>query len=448
MLQRKLLAHLLAWKNTANKKPLLLRGARQVGKTTIAQQLGKHYKNFVYLNLEKSNDAKFFTLYGDDVATIVNAICLAHNIEEPFLLFIDEIQEVPQAIVLLRYFYESYPHIDVIAAGSLLEFALGDVPSFPVGRVVQLPVHPLDFEEFLMALGETQAIKMYNTIPTPLYAHETLLSLFNEYILVGGMPEVVQAYVNNGKQIQLLRKIYSSIWDNYQADVEKYGKNNNEKQVLRHIITTSSSIRDRITFNGFGSSSYGSREVSESFRKLQMAGIFKLIYPTTALEPPLVPNIKRKPKLQFLDTGLLNYAGNLHQELLGVKDFNGIYRGYIVNHILFQEIISKYDTMNEVPAFWTRESTTANAEIDVVVQYKNKIIPIEIKSGAKGGLKSLHEYMDRCNHIFSFRLLANNFSIEKSTTKTGKEFIIVNLPYYCIGKMQEWIAYVENANKH
>ncbi len=445
MLQRKISATLLEWKARKNKKPLLLRGARQVGKSTLVTTLGAHYDYFVHLNLEKYADARFFTIYGDDVKKIVNAIALQHNLDIStgrFLLFIDEIQEVPKVISRLRYFYEEMPQVDVIAAGSLLKFALGEVPSFPVGRIEQMLVHPLDFEEFLMALGEEKVLDLYHSIPIVDYAHEKLLNLFHEYMLVGGMPEVLSEYVQNNKQVNPLRKTYASIWDNYQADVEKYGKNNNEKRVLNHIVSTAHAIRDRITFAGFGASDYSSREVSEAFRKLQMAGVFKLIYPANETSPPLVADLKRKPKLQFLDTGLLNYAGNLHQELLDIKDFNSFYRGFIINHIVFQEVISKTDKINEAPFFWTRESSNANAEVDLLIQYKNMAIPVELKSGAKGSLKSLHEYMERCNHTLAFRLLANKFNIEKSQTKSGKQFTLVNLPYYCAGKLEDWIRYI------
>jgi uncharacterized protein len=445
MLKRKILDNLLAWKAQKNKKPLIVRGARQVGKTTTVKQLGSYYASFVYLNIEKASDATFFINYGDDVHGIIAAIELNYNVsltKGDALIFIDEIQEVPKAIQLLRYFYEELPNIDIIAAGSLLEFALGEVDSFPVGRVEQIPIYPLDFEEFLWALQEQQAWQVYNIIPVPNYAHEKLLQLFHEYILIGGMPEVVVQYIQNNKQISTLQKTYSSIWDNYLNDVEKYGRNTNEKKIINHIMHTASLVRDRITFHGFGASSYSSREVSEAFQKLQKAGLFTLIYPTTDVAAPLTPNIKRKPKLQFLDTGLLNYAGNLHQELLQVKDFNALYKGYIVNHIAFQEIISTSTRIHATPLFWTREVTTANAEVDIIIPYHRLAIPVEVKAGAKGSLKSLHEYMERSNHTYAIRLLANTFSIEQSTTRSGKVFTIMNLPYYLAGKLMEWIAYL------
>lgn len=444
MLERKLLQYLKDWMILDHKKPLLLRGARQVGKSTLVDMLGAFYSNYIQLNLEKTADTAFFTAYGDDVKVIMNAICLDRNIDlkkGKTLLFIDEVQEVPKAISLLRYFYEELEGVDVITAGSLLEFALGDVPSFPVGRVEQLHIYPLDFEEFLLALGEHKSLELLQLIPIPDYANDKLMRLFQEYMMVGGMPEVVAAYVKSDKQVSTLSRVYASIWENYKADVEKYGKNSNEKKVLNHIISTAHTVRDRITFNGFGASVYGSREVSEAFQKLQKAGIFSLIYPTTEMAPPILSNLKRKPKLQFLDTGLLNYAGNLFQELLSVNDLNSLYRGYVLNHMVFQEVISRNQFASVNPNFWVRESNTANAEVDLVLPWKQFLIPVELKSGSKGSLKSLHEFMDRCNHHIAFRLLANKYSKELVTTKTGKEFTLINLPYYCIANIQKWIEY-------
>jgi uncharacterized protein len=445
MLQRKAVNELLKWKRKSRKKPLIIRGARQVGKSTTVDMLGSHYKSYVRLNLEKSSDARFFTSYGDDIPKIINAIALEHNVllsKGDFLLFIDEIQEVPQAISLLRYFYEGDYGVDVIAAGSLLEFALGEVPSIPVGRVELFYMYPLDFEEFLMALGEETLLDIFRSIPIPDYAHHKLLNLFNEYTIVGGMPEIVSTYIENTRNISMIYTTYGSIWDNYTLDVEKYSKSTNERRVIHHIMLTASTVRDRITYHGFGHSYFSSREVSEALKKLQMAGVFTLIHPTNDVIAPLTPNYKRKPKLQFLDTGLLNYAAKLHVELLSLKDLNQAYRGFILNHIVFQEILCSSSVRATMAMFWTRENTNANAEVDIIMQYKNLAIPFEVKSGAKGSLKSLHEFMERCDHKYGFRLLANEFSVERSKTRSGKEFYIINLPYYCCGRLVEWVSYI------
>lgn len=445
MLKRKILLQLEEWKESSSPKPLILRGARQVGKSTAVNEFGKKYKNFASLNLERSEHARFFLDYGDNVKNIVNAIGLQFNVDlnkEDSLLFIDEIQEIPSVIALLRYFYEDLPHLNVIAAGSLLEFAMGEVPSFPVGRVQQIPVFPLDFEEFLMALGESAALDLLKTIPIPDFAHNKLLELYNKYILIGGMPEVVKTYIENKDNFIKLNKVYASIWDNYRDDIEKYGKSDSEKRVLNHILSTAPAIRDRIIFNGFGGSNYGSREVSDAFKKLHKAGIIKLIYPTNDFKMPITPNLKRKPKIQFLDTGLLNYASNIQQNLLTLTDLNSFHKGYIVNHILFQELLAKENKIHAVPFFWIKKQINLNAKVDAIFHFNGQVYPIEIKSGANGSLKSLHEFMDITSNPIAIRLLSNKFKIEKSITKSGKEFYLINLPYYTIGDLENWISYV------
>ena len=444
MFIRKAQRYLEEWKARKQSKPLVLRGARQVGKSTLVQQFGQGYKHFVILNLEKAQDAGYFK-GGDEVKVIFDKILLQHNLSflpSETLLFIDEIQEVPAAIALLRYFYEDLPELDVIAAGSLLEFAIGDVPAFPVGRVEQLPIYPLDFEEFLTALGEIQALEYYKQMPIPTLAHDKLMSLFNTFIIIGGMPEIVASYLSSDRNISSLTKVYSSIWDNYIQDIEKYGNNPTERKVLRHIVATAPAVRDRITFGGFGNSAYKAREVGEAFRKLDKAGLIKLIYPTSHTKPPLIPNYRRKPKIQFLDTGLLNYAAGTQASMIDVKDLNAFHRGYLVNHMMIQELISQSDRLRYIPPFWTRENANANAEVDLVVDYKNLLIPIEVKSGAKGRLRSLHEYMDRTEHDIAVRLLANVMQIDEGVTRKRKTFTLLNLPYYAVSQLTGYLEYL------
>ena len=416
-----------------------------MGKTTVVNEFGKKFNHFLSLNLEKTDDAVFFKDYGDDVKQIFEAILFARN--TPFdpsnsLLFIDEIQEVPNAIALLRYFYEDFPDLKVIAAGSLLEFALGEVRSFPVGRVQQMAVHPMDFEEFLIASEEDRALDYYLKTPVPDVAVGKLLKLFNQYTIIGGMPEVVSSYVQNQKSVSFLSDVYSSIWDNYKDDIEKYSQNKKERQILRHILEVSPTVRDRITFNGFGNSSYSSRDVGEAFRLLHKTGLIRLIYPTNELTAPVKPNYRRKPKIQFVDTGLLNYASGIQPQLMKLEDLNQIYRGYIVNHIVFQEYIAQIRRINQLPYFWTREKANSNAEIDWVIPFGQHLYPVEIKSGASGRLRSLMEFIDRSENPTGFRLLANKFSIEELNTISGKEFELINLPYFCAGRINSYLEHI------
>ncbi|MCU0387548.1 MAG: AAA family ATPase, partial [Chitinophagaceae bacterium] len=212
---RKAIEKLSEWQNKPNRKPLVLRGARQVGKSTLVRQFSKRFDYYIELNLERKEDASFFNEF-KNVLQLVEAACLSKNI--PFaptktLLFIDEIQQVSEAIAMLRYFYEDLPDLHIIAAGSLLEFAMGDVSAMPVGRIELLKLHPMDFEEFLLACDEQKALLYWKEVPMKDLALNKLMGLFNRYLIVGGMPAVVEQYVTNGQMLNGLGEAYASIWD-------------------------------------------------------------------------------------------------------------------------------------------------------------------------------------------------------------------------------------------
>lgn len=436
------------WKGNANKKPLILRGARQVGKTTLIKEFSKSYQNRILLNLEKPKDIRFFDDYSD-VITIKDALFLEHNVSSNLigatLLFIDEIQESPKAIQFLRYFYEELPELHVIAAGSLLEFAMQYVKSFPVGRVDFLYLHPLNFPEFLTAFSKTQAFELLNEVPVKNFAHKTLIELFNTYTIIGGMPEIVKTFLTNNS-IADLPKVYESIWASYKNDIEKYTSNNTERNVIKHIINVAHLYADqRIKFQNFGNSNYRSREVGEAFRNLDSAKIIRLIYPTTDLETPIKPNLKKSPRLQFLDTGLINHDLKIQGDMLAHNNLSTAYKGAIIPHIIIQEVISLNTINNHNPHFWVREKAQSSSEIDLVYQHQNKVIPIEIKSGLVGTLKSLHEFIERTNHKYAVRIYAGTYSIEThSTPKEKKSYTLMNLPYYLSTKLPEYITHLTN----
>ncbi len=445
-LERKAYKKLLHWKENPDRKPLLIRGARQVGKSTLVRQFSKEFKHYIALNLEKREHKDLFENL-DDVKDLMESLRLQFNIpkdDKPLLLFIDEIQESPKAIQQLRYFYEELPEVNVIAAGSLLEFALRKVPSFPVGRIEQMVLHPFDFAEFLMALNQLQALEQLNTVPVKLYAHETLMKLFHTYVIVGGMPEIINKYVKD-QSLSNLGSIYEALWQGYKDDVEKYASNDKERKVIRHVIESAPNEKDRIKFEGFGRSAYRSREVGEALRALDLARIIRLIYPAISTQPPLTEDIKRSPRLQFLDTGLLNYALNAQSEMIGIEDFSDFYKGKIIQHLITQELQAQYDLPSYKPHFWVREKANSSAEVDLIYQYKKYLIPIEIKSGEQGKLRSLHQFVEQANHPYAVRLLANRYSIEKVKTPGGKSYILLNLPYYLGSKLPEYISwFVEN----
>ncbi len=436
---------LLRWKEKVNRKPLILRGARQVGKTTIVQSLATTYDQNITLNLEKAKDLLFFEQY-NSVQDIKDALFLAYNIKPnkklKTLLFIDEIQESPQAISLLRYFYEEIPELHVIAAGSLLEFALGEVHKFPVGRIEYMYLHPLNFEEFLMAAGYNLAAKALHQLPPQPSSHNVLMDLFNTYTIIGGMPEVIRTYMENNN-VADLPPVYESIWATYKDDIGKYTTNPTERKVLKHIISVAHLYVDqRITFQKFGNSTYGSREVADAFRSLNDAKVIQLIYPSTSISSPILPDIKKSPRMQFLDTGLVNYDLKIQGDLLSYSDLSKAYRGKIIPHIITQELISLQTLSYHKPHFWVREKKQSSAEVDIIINYQDKIIPIEIKSGSYGKLRSLHQFIEATDHPYAIRIYGGVFSVEEHVTPTKKKkFILMNLPYYLGTQIHKYVEY-------
>lgn len=440
-IQRKAYRKLVEWKKNTDRKPLLLRGARQVGKTTLVREFSKEFSNYVELNLERESDLNLFQT--DDINKIINAAFLLKGVipgDLPTLLFIDEIQESPKAIQLLRYFYEERPDIYLIAAGSLLEFALKTVPSFPVGRIDYLYIHPLNFEEYLGALNHQAALLAFQTFPITDYAHPVLLNIYHEYAVIGGMPEVVKNYMKD-KNIAQLSKTYNKLWQSYKDDVTKYSSSDTERKVIRHVIEIAPFETDRIKFEGFGKSNYRSREVGDALRALDLAKIIQLIYPTTNTDPPIIPDLRKRARLQFLDTGMLNQILALQSEMILLKDLNDFHRGKIIQHLVAQELISIHEDLPYKPHFWVREEKDSNSEVNIVFQYGKYIIPIEIKSGKQGTLRSLHQFIDRTSHPFAIRMYAGDFTIDEAKTPAGKPYFLMNLPYYLVTQLPQYIAY-------
>jgi len=436
--------HLDRWKLSTSRKPLIIRGARQVGKTTLINDFARTYAHSIVLNLEKPSDRRYFE-YFDDVQTIFEALFLAHNIPSALasdtLLFIDEIQESPKAIQLLRYFYEEIPALHVISAGSLLEFAMQKVHSFPVGRVEFLYLHPLNFQEYLEAIGKQALLKQLQQIPINTFAHQTLMDAFHRYAIIGGMPEIIKTDLEK-HSLSDLSIIYESIWGTYKNDVEKYTTNDTERKIIKHVMDTAPLYLDeRIKFQGFGNSNYRSREIGEALRTLDEAKIVRLIYPTTDMHPPLKADLKKAPRLQFLDTGLVNYTLGIQAEMLAMDDLNSSYKGAVIPHLVTQELISLQSITSHTPNFWVREKAQSHAEVDLLYTYNKMVIPIKIKSGSTGSLKSLHQFIDASDHPYAIRMYGGTFKVENAVTPNKKPYLLMNLPYYAGTALPQYIEW-------
>jgi predicted AAA+ superfamily ATPase len=451
MFNRRIIEELDKWLAQPIRKPLVLRGARQVGKTTLVEQFASRFEQYIYLNLELPEDRQPFEQF-TSVEALVQALFFIKNCsleqKKQTLIFIDEIQEVPEALNILRYFFEQEPDLPVIAAGSMLETLFDKNISFPVGRVEYKVIRPVSFAEFLDAMGENAALTQLEKVPVAKFAHTKLLQLFHTYALIGGMPEIVKSYIRN-KDLKALSPIYDSLIASYLEDVEKYASSDSQIQHIRHAISSSfPAAGKRIKFEGFGNSTYRSRDMSEALRILEKALLLQLIFPCTSATLPLMPDIKKSPRMQVLDTGLINYLVGIQKELLGTKDLNSVYQGTIIEHLVGQELLSMQNLALSALHFWVREKKTSNAEVDYIFPFEGKLIPIEVKSGKEGTLRSLHQYMDEAPHAFAIRFYSGELSITEAKTSSGKVYQLLNLPYYLGTQLEKYLDWFINSNQN
>lgn len=432
MFYRGIISSLREWANSPHRKPLVLRGARQVGKTTVVEEFAKEFDVFLSLNLERPSDRAVFES-NDTPEDILTAIYLVKNKEKSTgrtLLFIDEVQTSQKAVAMLRYFYEDTPGLFVIAAGSLLETLIDIHISFPVGRVEYLVLRPCSFSEFLGAIGEEQIKDKLLSVELPGAIHSRVMKLFNEFVLVGGMPEVVARYAET-RDLVALRKVYDALLSGYRDDVEKYASNKTERNVLRHILKNGwLYAAQRIKFECFGESNYKSREVGEAFRTLEKAMILELCYPTVVTETPLSPDLKKSPKLLLLDTGIVNYVAKNQLELFGSQDISELWKGKIAEHIVGQEILSHNHSALSQRNFWVRDARNSQAELDFVIQTDRQLVPVEVKSGHNSKIKSMHLFMEQSKHDFAIRFWNNPMQKDVVELPNGKRYTLLSLPFY------------------
>lgn len=437
MFRRNIISKLEAWKQDKKHKPLILRGARQVGKTTVVNEFGSQFDNYLYFNLERNENAKLFEMEIplDDLVNMLFASAGKVKKEGTTLVFIDEIQNSPKTIALLRYFYEQRPDLYVIAAGSLLENLVDVKVSFPVGRVQYLALRPCSFSEFLGAIGKNNLLAILSQKAEYTVAfHEQLMHLFNQYTIVGGMPEAVQQYAETQDVIGI-EDVYETLVQAYKDDSEKYVRGNKLTDVVRFILSYGWAFSgETITLGNFANSGYKSREVGEAFRLLEKAMLLELVYPVSSTQLPIIPETKRMPKLIWFDTGLVNYQAGIRKEIIGSTDMVDSWRGHIAEQITAQELLALEDRVGQHRSFW--EKPNNGAEVDFIFTHNSKLYPIEVKSGTNAHLRSLQVFMDSSEVNIAIRIWSKPYSIDKVKTIHGKEFTLINLPFYLIGNLR------------
>lgn len=420
MMKRLIKYELAQWKVSRTRKPLLVRGARQVGKTHAVRECGKGFRHFVEINFEKNPD--FIAVFEKnlDPVRIINALVAMTAqpiIPGETLLFFDEIQSCPKAIIGLRYFYEEMPALHVIAAGSLLDFAIEKV-GVPVGRIQFCYVYPLSFMEYLASLGNKPLFEMLlshqNNEPLETIFHEKFFELLGQYMLLGGMPEVIAESLkeNNLSDANRLQHV---IINAYRDDFPKYANKFQIKYVEALFNKIPHCIAQPFKFSSI-QTAYQKRELEPALNLLEKAGIIHKVYQTAGNGIPLGAEANpEKFKLLFLDVAL-NQAmlgNNLSMWLLNPQDAF-INRGALTEAFVGQEMLAYLsDYMKPDLYYWHREKQGSNAEVDYLIQLNEQVIPVEVKSGKGSTLRSMHSFLEsKPQSPYGVRISTHPYSIE------------------------------------
>lgn len=452
-IQRNIDVELLEWKNNPMRKPLLLRGARQVGKSSAVRHFGKEFKYFAEVNFERHKAVKTFFQGDIDIRLIAQKIAKYINVpieEGETLLFLDEIQECPEAIMALRFFKEDYPGLHVIAAGSLLEFTLQELPTYGVGRIHTLFLYPMTFDEFLKANDENGLIDMKGQAdsrhPLDDAFHEKLVEYFRIYLLVGGMPEAVLAWIKTHDFNQCSR-VQEDIILTYDDDFSKYKKRVSPdllRTTMRGICHQSG---EKITFKQI-SADYRSSQIREAVRLLTLAGLTTPVVATSGNGIPLDAEANEKNmKILFLDSGLLltvlqlegNLAQHLIEQIMTGNPQELVNKGGLVEMVAGLEILRNKPCVQRQRMFYWEKSGNSIAEIDYLDIFNLKVTPIEIKSGTQGGMKSLWLFMREKHLTEAIRCSFENFGEFCYTDSQADNAVrhITIVPLYALENLQK-----------
>ena len=416
--KRKIDHELESWASANERKPLLLRGARQVGKTSAVRHLGEKFKHFVQVDFNERHDVHYLfegTYSPQEICQMLSVLLRTPIVAGETLLFFDEIQACPPAINRLRYFFEKFPELHLIAAGSLLEFALETLPSYGVGRVRSIFMYPFSFEEYLWATGNEALATMINASspdkPLPQPIHEQALRLLRVFLVIGGMPAVVARYCEDGNLLEC-QNILSELVLSFRDDFAKY----RNKVPSSRIDATFRSIAEqglgKFVYNRVDTDSSTS-QIKTAVETLILAG---LVYPVThssANGIPLGAEINEKyRRMILLDTGLLQRILNLDiSDILSSNDIQIVNRGAIAETFIGTELVKSASCYSPYPLYcWHREKAGSNAEVDYVVQLGARILPVEVKSGSKGSMQSMRLFMEAKGIAKGIRTSLENFS--------------------------------------
>ncbi|MCX6334871.1 MAG: ATP-binding protein [Bacteroidia bacterium] len=431
---RSKIAELITWKNSASRKPLIIRGARQVGKTWLMQEFGKtHYAQTAYLNFERNKRLK--ALFSDDfdIKRIIVALQAETGLTiDPAntLLIFDEIQEVPEALTALKYFQEEAPQFHIMAAGSLLGVSLHSHTSFPVGKVIFMDLYPLSFHEFLDALGEKTLIEILKTEDWKLITNykSRYIDRLRQYYYVGGMPEAVLKFSENSS-FKDVRDIHKHILDAYEHDFSKHAPRDIVPRIrmVWNSIPAQLAKENRKFIYGLIKEGARAKDYELAISWLTDCGLIHKICRATKPSLPLKAYEDRSAfKLFLADIGLLSSMGDIDaRTMLEGNSVFSEFRGALTEQYVLQQLKSSDEF---VIYYWSADRSTA--EVDFIVQFKNLIIPVEVKAEENLQAKSLKVYLEKFRPKVSIRTSMSDFR---------KQEWLTNLPLYAINKLKQHI---------
>lgn len=444
---------LLEWKDSSIHKPLLLRGARQVGKSSAARHLGRQFKYFAEINFERTPSAALFFKGDIDVRIIAGKISALVKVPVrpgETLLFLDEIQACPEAIMALRFFKEDYPELHVIAAGSLLEFTLLELPTSGVGRIHSLFMYPMTFDEFLVAMDMEGVLAMRNAAdsghPLDEPFHTMLVEQFRIYLMVGGMPEAVATWKDTSDFIRC-QQVHKDIILTYEDDFNKYTRRVNPDLLRLTLRGVCHLVGMKFTFTHI-SEGYRSYQFREALRLLTLAGLVMPVVSTSANGLPLDAEAdERRVKYLFLDCGLLLSVLHLDGEagqtltdlILTGTPQDLVNKGAITEMVAGLEMSRYGEPVQRPRLFYWEKTGKSIAEVDYITSCHATVLPVEIKAGTQGGMKSLWMFMREKHLTDAVRCSLENFGeFDYQDKESGEVRHVRVIPLYALSLLRQY----------
>jgi len=426
------------WKSSPIRKPLLVRGARQVGKTSIIRKFGKeNFRDVIEINLEKKEQLALFdkSINVEDFLKRTSILFDKTAVDGNSLLFVDEIQESKNIMELLRFFSEEKPQLHVIAAGSLLEAKIDKSWSMPVGRIDYKYIYPMTFFEYLQAMKKNALLDTLKSINTGdrFEFKDLASSLFKDYIITGGMPEVVNSYINSGNYDEV-KTILSRLQTAYTDDIRKYSKSSSDNKYLEYVVDYGARVAGMLfTYENFGGSNYRSREMAEAISTVEKVMLLKQVIAISSPVLPLTPKFKRPKKMIWLDVGLVNFINDAYKELI-----TGVYKGRIMEQIVGQSIISGGVHKKTELYYWAKERSEGSAEVDFCIQHGTRLVGIEVKSGNILKLRSLFSMASADKNVIAVRISWDDLKVE-TYEFSGKTYKLLSIPFYLIDRLPDLV---------